>query len=115
MLLLPTGSSQECRDAGAGTLSCIEQGTTLLSVQGAGVVPVLLLPAVLCLVPVFAPLRLVAQAAAVTVVVFCVVSALSVGLFYLPVGIVGLVLAVRRPDNADPLDQQPAPVVRPLS
>lgn len=95
LLLLPTGRSQSCTTSDGGRVLCSEASTSLLSTQGGGVIPVLLIPAVLCLVPVLLPTRLTPAVAAAVLLLFCLMAALSVGLFYLPVAVAAVVLAVR--------------------
>lgn len=95
LLLLPTGTSQSCSASDGGAVVCTHGATHLLAVQGGGVIPVLLVPAVLCLAPVLLRRRLVQAFATAVLWLFCLMAGLSVGLFFLPVAVAALVLTIR--------------------
>ena len=67
----------------------------MLSGEGPWVLVPLCLPALACLLPLVLRSRLVGRLVAVALLVFCLLTGFTVGLFFLPVALAALVLAFR--------------------
>ena len=93
LLLAPMGTSQTCTASSGEPPVCTEASTSLLSSQGPWVLVPLTLPALACLLPLVLRSRLVGRLVAVALLVFCLLTGFTVGLFFLPVALAALVLA----------------------
>ena len=93
LLLVPTGSSQTCTATSGEPAVCTRASTVLLSSEGPWVLVPLSLPALACLLPLVLRSRVVGWVVAVALVVFCLLTGFTVGLFFLPVALAALVLA----------------------
>lgn len=86
---------------------CTGGNTSLLSRDGLWVFLPLALPAIACLVPVRLRGNRAAWLTAGALLVFCLLTGFTVGLFYLPVALVAFVLAALR--TGRPHAAQPGP------
>ena len=92
--LAPLGSSSSCTTTELGS-SCTSSSTALLETEGGTVLAVLVVPAVLALVGVLRPTRLVLGLVAWLLLVCCALGALSIGVFFLPTLAVAITAAAR--------------------
>lgn len=93
LLLGPFGTSETCTATPAGELACRRDSMSLLQAQGLGVVGPLAVPAGACLLAAYLPSALGTRFVAVGLLAFCLLTGLSIGLFFLPVAAGALVLA----------------------
>ncbi len=94
LLLAPTGT---------GTQAGRTVSVTLLQVNGSSVLGLLLVPIVICLIPLLFPGRPPLITAFVLLCAFVLVGSFTVGLFYVPAAAVMLVAVGRKPSKSAPL------------
>ncbi len=102
VLLAPLGTAESCTTTGDGPTVCTRTGVSLLAGQGAGVLVPLCLPALACLLPALLRPRVVGGLVAAVLLSFCVLTGFTIGLFFVPVAVGAIVLAVRAPRSAPP-------------
>ena len=93
LLIGPTGTSETCTATSGGPEVCTQGTTSLLFNEGPWVLVPLGVPALACLLPAILPARRTGQLVAVTLLVYCLLTGFSIGLFFLPVAVAALVLA----------------------
>ena len=93
--LLAGGTTSSCVTVASGATSCTSSSRSLLEEEGAGILGVLLVPAVIALVGVARPTERVLAVVAAAIGVCCVLGILSVGLFYVPTLVAAALAAAR--------------------
>jgi hypothetical protein len=94
LLIAPTGISETCTAASGGPEVCTQVTTSMLSGEGLWVLAPLSVPALTCLLPAILPARWIGNLVAAALLVFCFLTGFSIGLFFLPVAVAALVLAL---------------------
>jgi len=79
----------------------------MLSHEGLWVLLPLVLPAIACLVPVKLRGNLAAWLTAVALLVFCLLTGFTIGLYFMPVALIALVLALRGTGRTRAAQQSP--------
>jgi hypothetical protein len=95
LLFAPTGTSETCTATSGEPPVCTQASTSMLSHEGLWVLLPLALPAIACLVPVRLRGNLAAWLTAVALLVFCLLTGFTIGLYFMPVALIALVLALR--------------------
>lgn len=103
LAVLPLGETSTTTTSGSGTGSTTTSSESLLASEGAGVLLVLAVPALLALIAVVVPRRDVRMGLGGLATVACVVAVLSVGAFFLPAA--GLLLAAAASTPARRVDR----------
>ncbi len=96
LLFAPTGATESCSASTAGPLTCTNGTTSMLASEGLWVLAPLCLPALACLLPIALRSPLAARLVAIGLFAFCFLTGFTIGLFFVPVAVAALVLAVRR-------------------
>lgn len=96
LLFAPTGATESCSSSPAGPLTCTSGTTSIMASEGLWVLAPLGLPALACLLPVALRSQLAAWLAAIGLFAYCLLTGLTIGLFFVPVAVAALVLALRR-------------------
>jgi hypothetical protein len=91
----PTGTSETCTATSGEPPVCTQVNTSMLSHEGLWVLLPLVLPAIAYLVPVKLRGNLAAWLTAVALLVFCLLTGFTIGLYFVPVALIALVLALR--------------------
>ena len=95
LLFAPTGTSETCTATSGEPPVCTQVNTSMLSHEGLWVLLPLVLPAIACLVPVKLRGNMAARLTAVALLVFCLLTGFTIGLYFMPVALIALVLALR--------------------
>jgi hypothetical protein len=96
LLFAPIISVESCSVTSGEPAVCTKGSRSLLSAEGLWVVLPLALPAIACLVPLRLTGNLAAWLTAVALLVFCLLTGLTIGVFFMPVALIALVLAALR-------------------
>jgi hypothetical protein len=80
----PVVSTSTCSATSPGPAQCSSGSETLLANEGAGVLGILAVPALVALVPLLVPSRRAAKASAVVLTAAVFVASASVGVFFVP-------------------------------
>lgn len=108
LLFAPTGTTQSCSASTDGPLTCTSGATSMLATEGLWVLAPLCLPALACLLPVVRRSPLAARLVAISLFAYCLVTGFTIGLFFVPVAVAALVLAVRRPNETPSAPSAPS-------
>ena len=108
LAILPTSSTASCESVAGGTETCTTGSESLLQSEGASVLVVLAIPAIVASAAVVFPKRGVAIATAVVLSVMTLLGAASLGLFFIPHHGLGLVRGSSTSEPAE-RDRQPKP------
>lgn len=100
LLFAPITSFEGCSVTSGEPAVCTEGTRSLLSAEGLWVILPLALPAIACLVPLRLKGNLAAWLIAVALLVFCLLTGFTIGVFFMPVALIALVLAALRAGGA---------------
>lgn len=108
LLFAPTGATESCSASTAGPLTCTNGTTSMLASEGLWVLAPLCLPALACLLPIALRSPLATRLVAIGLFAFCFLTGFTIGLFFVPVAVAALVLAVRRPNETPSAPSAPS-------
>ncbi|HEX5523184.1 MAG TPA: hypothetical protein VFX53_07040 [Pedococcus sp.] len=108
LLFAPTGATESCSASTAGPLTCTSGTTSMLASEGLWVLAPLCVPALACLLPVALRSPLTARLVAVGLFAYCFLTGFTIGLFFVPVAVAALVLALRRRSAAPSAPSAPS-------
>jgi hypothetical protein len=107
LLFAPIISFEACSVTSGEPAVCSEGSRSLLSAEGLWVILPLALPAIACLVPLRLTGNLAAWLTAVALLVFCLLTGFTIGVFFMPVALIALVLAALRTGRAPAPQRSP--------
>lgn len=102
LALAPITSTESCETSSDGPSLCTSRQESLLAHEGAGILLVLAVPAIIAAVAVVAPRRRGRMAAAIVLTAAMVVGLMSVGIFLIPTVLLAWRAATAGQDEAPP-------------